>query len=428
MHVKQPAYLPMTASARRQRPVLRFGAALIGLACAAYAHADDLARPAWSFSGFGSAGVAYSNHAHGDYITSALKPDGVGASGSWSTSLDSRLGAQLKYTANDKWSAVVQAVTEQRLDNSYRPVIEWANVKYQATPDLALRVGRIALPMFLAADYRKVGYALPWARTPVEVYGVIPLTSSDGIDATYRFNQGAVKNVTQAFFGRTRLALPAGGAIEAKRLAGFANTTEYGAASVRLSMLRTDLSIDILRDLFDGLRQFGPQGVALAERYALDNKQVTALSIGVNYDPGRWFVMSELGRMRTRSLLGDTTGLYATAGYRLGEFTPYVAYARVKADSATTERGLDLSRLPPAAARAGAILNGSLNALLTTVPAQRTISIGARWDCATDVALKLQLDRATPQDGSRGTFTNIQPSFRSGSAVNVASAVLDFVF
>jgi hypothetical protein len=410
-------------------PGLRVGALLIGLAWAASANANDgLSKPSWSLSGFGSVGAAYSNNADGDYITSALKPDGVGASGRWSTNLDTRLGAQLNFTANDQWSAVLQVVSEQRLDRSYRPAVEWANIKYQATPDLAIRLGRIALPMFLAADYRKVGYAFPWARTPVEVYGVIPVTSSDGIDATYRFNRGALKNVTQGFYGHTRLALPSGGGVEAKRLGGFNNTTEYGAASVRLSMLRADLSIDLLRDFFDGLRQFGPQGDVLAERYAPEHKRVNAVSIGASYDPGRWFVMGELGRMRTRSLLGDTTGLYATGGYRLGNFTPYLAYARVRADSATVEPGLNLAGFPPAAAVAGAVMNGYLNELLTTVPAQRTLSIGARWDCMTDAALKLQLDRATPQDGSRGGFTNVQPGLRPGRAVNVASAVLDFVF
>jgi hypothetical protein len=410
-------------------PGLRVGALLIGLAWAASANANDgLSKPSWSLSGFGSVGAAYSNNADGDYITSALKPDGVGASGRWSTNLDTRLGAQLNFTANDQWSAVLQVVSEQRLDRSYRPAVEWANIKYQATPDLAIRLGRIALPMFLAADYRKVGYAFPWARTPVEVYGVIPVTSSDGIDATYRFNRGALKNVTQGFYGHTRLALPSGGGVEAKRLGGFNNTTEYGAASVRLSMLRADLSIDLLRDFFDGLRQFGPQGDVLAERYAPEHKRVNAVSIGASYDPGRWFVMGELGRMRTRSLLGDTTGLYATGGYRLGNFTPYLAYARVRADSATVEPGLNLAGFPPAAAAAGAVMNGYLNELLTTVPAQRTLSIGARWDCMTDAALKLQLDRATPQDGSRGSFTNVQPGLRPGRAVNVASAVLDFVF
>jgi len=412
-------------------PCLRLGTLLIGLAFAAFAHADDgMSKPGWSLQGFGSAGAVYSNNADSDYVTSAIKPDGVGASGRWRANLDTRLGVQLNFTANDQWSAVLQVVSEQRLDRSYRPAVEWVNIKYQATPDLALRVGRIALPMFLAADYRKVGYAFPWARTPVEVYGSIPLTSSDGVDATYRFNRGALKNVTQVFYGHTRLALPNSGVIEARRRAGFANTTEYGAASVRLSMLSADVTVDIdfLRDLFGGLRQFGPQGAELDERYSTYGKRVNIVSIGASYDPGRWFVMGELGHMHSRSLISDTTGVYASAGYRLGDFTPYLTYAHVKANSRTTEPGLNLAGLPPAAAAAGAGLNGFLNALLTTVPAQRTISIGMRWDCMTDVALKLQLDHTTTLAGSRGTFTNVQPGFRSGRTVNIASAVLDFVF
>ena len=80
--------------------------------------------------------------------------------------------------------AGVLLISEQRLDNTYRPRVEWANLKYQVTPELALRVGRIALPMFLTADYRKVGYAYPWVRPPVEGYGSLPISSSDGVDAT----------------------------------------------------------------------------------------------------------------------------------------------------------------------------------------------------------------------------------------------------
>ena len=193
-------------------------------------------------------------------------------------------------------------------------------------------------------------------------------------------------------------------------------------------MLTSDLSIDVLRDFFDGLRQFGPQGAALAEHYAVDHKRAVAFSVGASYDPGNWFVMGELGRMKSRSFLGDTTGVYASAGYRFGDFTPYVGYARVRANSATTEAGLDLAGLPPGAAATGAGLNAYLSWLLTTIPVQRTLSIGTRWDCTTDVALKLQFDRVTPLGGSRGTFINVQPAFRSGRSVNVASAVLDFVF
>lgn len=402
---------------------------LIGMAWMTFAQAQDtVTRPAWSLRGFGSAGLAYSSFADADFTTSVLKANGVGYSHRVSAEVDSRLGAQLALKAGNQWSAVLQVVSEQRTNNTYHPMVEWANVKYQATPDLSLRFGRIALPIFLAADYRKVGYIYPWVRPPVEVYGAIPISNSDGVDASYRWNRHGLKNVTQVFFGRTKMELNNRTRLEARRLAGFSNTTEYGPASVRLSAGTTELTLDVVREFFDGMRQFGPQGAALADHYDVDHKRASVVSIGASYDPGNWFAMGEMSRMQSRSFLGDTTSMYASTGYRFGDFTPYLSFARVRANSATTEPGLNLAGLPPAAAAAGAGVNGYLNWLLTTIPQQRTVSVGTRWDCATDVAFKLQFDRITPLDGSRGTLINVQPGFRPGRSLNVASVVLDFVF
>jgi hypothetical protein len=395
------------------------------MAWAALAQADDtVSRPSWSLRGFGSAGIAYSAHADADYNSSVLKGNGVGYSGRWSPNVDSRLGAQLGVKFDQRWSAVLQVISEQRFDSHYRPIVEWANVKYQATPDLALRFGRIAVPMFLAADYRKVGYAYQTLRTPVEVYGAIPFSNSDGVDATYRWHSDGIKNVTQLFAGRTTMTLPGA----ARQLAGFSHTVESGATTARVSMLTTDLTFNVAAPFFDRLRQFGPQGARLADYYEVEHKRTTALSIGASYDPGSWFAMGEMGRMKSPSFLGDTIGLSASAGVRFGDVTPYVAYARVRSNSATTDPGLDLAAMSPAAAADGAAMNGYLSWLLTTIPVQRTISIGARWDFITDVALTVHVDRVTPLGGSRGTFINVQPGFCSGRPVTVASAVLDFVF
>lgn len=417
--------------ARRGAPRVRAALAMATFAVAGVlpgaAHANAAAAapdadPHWSLGGFGSAGAVHADGREADFTSTVLKANGAGHSRAWSADVDSRLGVQFDATLNKQWSAVLQLISEQSYDGSYRPGVEWANVKYQATPELSVRVGRIALPLFMAADYRKAGYALPWVRVPVELYGSVPLTNSDGVDATYRWSGAGVKHVVQAFAGRTRLHVYTGSVLQARRLAGLSYSVERGALSVRGSYLTSNLSCDLARPLFEELRQAGPDGAALARKYDADNKRATAQNLALAYDPGHWFLMGEIGRLNTRSYLGDSTAMYASAGRRFGSLTPYLVYSRIRSNGATTEAGL-----PGPGARADA-LNQRLNAVLADIPVQRTLSAGARWDFQPDLALKLQYDRVLPQRGSSGTLITVQPGFVSGRALNVLSASLDFVF
>ncbi|MFS2008089.1 hypothetical protein ACEN9F_31220 [Duganella sp. CT11-25] len=387
---------------------------------------DDRAR--WTFGGFGTLGVAHSSEHAADFTANVLNPGDAGYSRDWSAAVDSRLGMQLGVNLDGAWSAVLQLVSERTLRGGYAPRVEWANLQYQATPDLSVRAGRIALPLFLSGDYRKAGYALPWVRPPVELYGAIPLSNSDGVDASYRWRAGEANNLTQAFFGRTDLSLSPGARAQARALSGLSNTTTAGALTLRASFLTTQLSVDIARELFDGLRAFGPQGAALAARYDVNAVRADVAAIGFNYDPGAWFAMGEIGRMNARSYLGDKTAAYLSAGYRIGDVTPYLAYSVSRANTPASTAGLDLAALPPPLAAAGAGLNAGLNQLLAAIPRQRSVAAGARWDLCPNYALKLQYDRITPQQGSTGTFINVQPGFRPGRPIAVLSAAVDFVF
>jgi hypothetical protein len=407
-------------------PLLAAGL-LLGGAARAQDGATD-AGPGWTLSGFGTIGAAHSSERNADYTASALKADGAGATRSWSANVDSRLGVQLDVRINKRWSAVLQLVSEQGLDNSYRPRVEWANVKYQATPELALRFGRIALPMFLTADYRKVGYIYPWVRPPVEGYGALPFTSSEGVDATWRWSAGPVRNASQVFYGRDDLTLIAPLHAYGRGIVGLSNTSDWGALSLRANLIRAEVTANVGEQLFDAFRSAGPAGAAIARRYEIDHKRATVASIGLNYDPGNWFLMAEASRTRTESLLGATRSAYASAGVRIKSFTPYVNVARVRAASATRDAGLPTAGLPPAMAAQVAMMNGGLNLLLATIPQQTTQAAGLRWDVAPNAALKMQYDRVTPQHGSRGTMINLTPGFRSGQTAHVASVALDFVY
>lgn len=385
--------------------------------------------PVWTFGGFGTAGLVHSSERQADYSANVINPGEAGYTDRWSPSVDSRAGAQLGVALTPRWSAVLQVISERNLQNSYRPVVEWANINYQATPELNLRLGRIALPIYLAGDYRKAGYALPWVRPPVEVYGSLPVANSDGIDAGYRWQAGSANNLTQVFYGHTSVQTDdSGKRARARQLMGLSNTTTYGAFTVRASALTAELTVDLARPLFDAFRQFGPQGAVIAGRYDADHKRVGIANIGISYDNGEWFVQAEGSRMNARSFLGDKSSMYASGGYRIGNWTPYATYARVVANVPIHSDGLDASRLPPQAAAGAAYLNGQLNGLLGRIAAQHSVSAGVRWDFLPDYALKLQYDRLRPTGGSSGTLINVQPGFRPDHSVHVVSVALDFVF
>ncbi|MEW6763864.1 MAG: hypothetical protein AB1437_23860 [Pseudomonadota bacterium] len=425
---------PLSHSGKSLPAVLRCGALASLLAASSGAFASDAMvdpaaakGPAWKFSGFGTLGAVHADTRDADYTSTVMHLSGAGRSAPWSVEVDSRLGAQLD-VSQGRWSAVLQLVSEQDLEGSYRPRLEWANVKYQASPDLAIRLGRIALPVFLAADYRKVGYTLPWVRPPVEVYGSLPISSSDGIDATWRWSSGATRHATQAFWGHTNTELYDDRRLHARAIAGLSHSVERGALSARVSALTGRLSAGISTELFTALRAFGPQGEALASRYEIEDKRMSMVSMGANYDPGAWFLSAEIGRSHTDSLLGRTTALYAGGGYRFDSLTPYAGYAKVRAHGATSDAGLQLAGLPPQIQAAGALVNLGLNTYLATIPQQSTISAGLRWDAASNIALKAQYDRVSPGAGSRGTLINPSHAFRPDRTVHVASVALDFVF
>ncbi|WP_145650046.1 hypothetical protein [Pseudoduganella lurida] len=382
----------------------------------------------WAVSGFGTLGAAHSTSRDADYNTSVLKRSGAGATRSWSPDVDSRLGAQLDVKLDRRWSAVIQLVSEQRLEHGYRPQVEWANVKYQATPDLALRIGRIALPMFLTADYRKVGYAYPWVRPPVEGYASLPLSSSDGVDATLHWEFGPVRNISQVFVGHDKVAVPEPLEAYGRKLLGLSNSSDWGALNVRVNMMRGEITTNIGSGLFAILDRFGPAGQALTSRYAVDHKQATLLNVGVNYDPGNWFVMGEVGHLTTHSLLGEISNAYLSAGWRWHALTPYATVSGVRPAGSTADAGLPLAGLPPVLAAQTAALNAGLRSLLQAAPHQTSTAIGVRWDAYNNVAFKLQLDRVKPLAGSRGTLINTTPAFRQGRAFQVGSVTVDFVY
>jgi hypothetical protein len=367
-----------------------------------------------TFSGFGTVGVTHSDEKNADYVGSLFQANGVGRTRSWTGNTDSKLGVQANAVFSDKLSAVVQVVSQYQYDATYEPLVEWANVKYQATSDLSLRAGRIALPSYLLSESRFVGYAHPWVRPPQEVYSILPITSNDGADVVYRKNFGSVNNTVQAYYGQSKVKISSGEATSNPTW-GFNDTVEIGSLTLRAGFLsqKVDLEIDSLVPLY----AFLAADPALLEKYKATGMKTHAISVGASYDPGDWFVMAEAVSYKGKGFLSDSRSYYVAGGYRIGKFTPYAIYSDVKAliEDETA------SGLPG--------LNGAINqTLYSFTPTQRTVAAGLRFDVAKNVALKFQYDRLKTGDRSNGRLqANPGVSVRDTN-VDIVSLVADFVF
>lgn len=394
-------------------------------------HADDTGPSIFSFNGFGTLGVAHSSEGQADFVTGTLKPKGAGYSGDWSLAVDSLIAGQITANFTPKLTAVVQGIVEQNYDNSYSPHTEWANIKYQFAPDFNARIGRTVLPVFLVSDYRKVNYANPWVRPPVELYGLIPISTIDGVDINYRFRFGDLSNNIKVLYGNSKNQVPdsaGGGTVEVKDNFGISYDGEYRALTMHMAYVRSeDLTVQAVEPLFDALRQFGAEGIAIANKYDPNDTPLSFIGVGGTYNPGTWFLTAEWGTVRSNSLIGDRSAWYVTGGQRIGKFTPYLTFSKTTANE-LSEAGLTISALPPFLAGPAAAINAGLASSLGPLPDQQTIAAGVRWDFMDNVCLKLQFNHANIGSDSNGTLVNIQPGFEPGGSYNVFSASVDFVF
>jgi len=404
------------------------------------ARADD--GPSYKLSGFGTVAAVHSNDSGSDFLGSALQPNGAGHTSAWSLNTDSKLGVQADGKLNDTFSAVVQIVSQHQYDDTFTPHVEWANIKYQATSELSVRVGRIAAPSYLLSESRFVGYASPWVRPPQEVYSILYITSNDGIDATYRTAIAGVNHSIQGYAGKSMVGLFGQQKINSKLSWGLNDTAEFGSFTLRAgyNSLKQDFHLPSVQPLLDGLSAFSAaaasvplapyqavaaQTAALASKYRLDKISVSVLALGVTYDPGSWFVMSEFVGTKATSLVSNSTSWYASGGYRFGSLTPYATYSTT--NPRIHHQSIDTTGAAPLAAGAAAVAGG-INAVLDAFTInQHTSTAGIRWDAMKNLALKAQYDAVTVGSASAGHFVDyagVTPSKHP----HVISLAADFVF
>lgn len=370
-----------------EQPVIAMGGGME----AGAANTAETGQPMFKFGGFGTLGVSHSSQELGDYVLDGTMPKGPGRSRNWSASNDSRIGVQMTAGLTPEASAVLQVISEYQADSTYRPIVEWANVKYAFTPDVYIRAGRIALPTFLNSDSRKVGYSYPWIHPPVELYRQLSITNSDGMDVSYRFGMGEAENSVKLIYGRNTNKHPANTSFS-RNLWGIFDTFENGPATLRVGYQERDSSS---RNNLTGIT-----GAWIRN---------SDLSIGASYDPGDWFAMSEWIQRKSTTRID---AMYVSAGYRVNKCTPYLTY----------------SQNSPASFLPG-FLTPTATAIKSAQRSQSAVSLGVRWDFMKNADFKLQFDQMHLSDNSNGYLANVPAGVTLyGTTFHVVSAMLDFVF
>lgn len=434
----------------------RFAPAALAVACLAVcagARADD---SAFRFSGFGTIGAVHTDNSDVEYaipgqkIGHGAKTDGV------SFIPDTKLGVQGDYKLNNTFSATAQLRSQYNGKGSYDPSVEWAFGKARFLDDWSVRLGRISTPVFMISDFRDVNFANTWVRPPIEVYSQVVFSHTDGGDLSYQHSFGSVTVSSSVFTGNAKATYNTAN-VSLKNQLGLNLTAETdGGLTVRFgysqgdlsitsqnfNKLATSLSAPATLGLLTGLSPAAAADSRTLAGVLLDNgDKASFIGVGATWDHDNWILSSEFTKRKAGGAVSDTTGWYASAGYRVGKFTPYVYAAQLKVDKlkmVSPETHLPLASVPSLyRPTVGGLYHNVDYVIGLQDTGQKTIAIGSRWDAMRNTAFKVQLESIKP-DGRFGSFNSVvAPSAANGYAasanvkdktINVLSLSVDFVF
>lgn len=379
-----------------------------------------LAAPGDSFSiqGFGTLGAVRTTSDHVEFVRDLSQARG--ATDKWTGKTDSALGLQANWQVNPQWQAVAQVLSRYRFDRTFHPELAWAFVKFEPSPNLSLRAGRLGTEFFMLADSRWVGYSFLTVRPPGDYFWHLPFYSIHGADASLAvpLGEGVVRG--KVFYGHSRGHIPlADEQWDIRRSPMLGGYLEYqlGGLQLRGSYANIRFRNDLPLAPVLAKEKNIALPAAAAQYLRTSDTRTHYYSLGLVYDKGAFQAQLMLNHIDqgTRALSDSNAG-YLLLGYRIGKVTPFVGYSRVL----SSERPKPSLGDPLADAVAGYVIEDSHSD-------QKTIFAGARWDVARNAALKAQWD------GIRGDSSSLFPYRKDDRArwsgrMDVFSVSLDFVF
>ncbi|HSC68459.1 MAG TPA: hypothetical protein VLC79_12255 [Cellvibrio sp.] len=362
-----------------------------------------------SFSGFGTLGLAFNDNADLVFRRDVTQNDGAyNDSTSWIT--DSLVGVQWQGRWSPEWETTLQLVAKDRFKNTLENSIEWAFIRYRPIDGFDVRVGRMGADVFMLSEYRQVGYAMPWVRPPHDYYGIASLYNFDGIDINRRWVVGDAMLNIKGFFGNSDEEYPTGYQSESGTkfdfdLLGLTTSLDWNYWKLRYTYAQVTVNSDQGFELRSALQQLTGVWPAAAEvipALQTRDKKFDYSQVGFNFDNNTWWVQSEFVRLRSEvGLVSDGEHFYASAGRRFGNLGFYLlgGYAEPRGEIAELSAPAGLPA--PLATQLNMIASATERSLNGVRIKQHSYGLGTRWDFASKMALKFQIEQfAIDQTGT----------------------------
>ena len=393
---------------------------LIATVLALYAVVGAGADGDWRLSGFGTLGVISSSDADASLFRSGITTPGRDDPDFQS---DSILGLQLSGPLGERSDLTAQVIVREDQSGNIEPRLAWAFARFAPLANIEVRIGRLRSPFFMYSDSIEINYANPWIRPPIEVYGLNPFSDLDGADLMWRARVKGYDLEVRPFVGRSILNL-SGRKARLDRVFGLNLAVHHDELSVHFGHGESPFGLPWGDPIFlavdAGLR--ASPFAAVADDLSGDSGYARFDSIGVQWDGGKYLLSAEYARRAVNRYITSAHGWQITAGRRFGSLTTYLLFARQGLDAPVTDA--DLSAIPP--------LQAGLDLFLQSRnTAQRSATIGARWDFHRNAALKAELSRAKIDNASWGSFFPVDDSGvieLGGRRINVFALSIDVSF
>ncbi len=357
---------------------------------------------------------------------------------------ESALGLQLNYQLSDDVDIVVQSLLENKNYDEFSDYFEMAFIRYQLNRNWSVRAGRINYNAYLLSEYLHVGYSYLWAAPPMEFYTPSSnLSYIDGAEIQYR--KSLSSGVLQAAL--------AGGISKADVLNNGANYFfEYDYVFNASLSFEADLwtlkgtfsQFHGKRSFFGSLNEFQqnltqvpsnwwPEAESMAEELDFLAKHVNYAAIGYSYNDSQLVFMAEMAMLDVEwSVLGNLAYGYASLGYVVGDFTPYLTLATINTtDKRTIIAEPDYAEVsdPNAIAELARMYFGYQYLLDISRIEQSSVALGLRWDFTANWALKAQFTAFELRGPGYGMWgSDQQVSIDDTRDVNVFNLNLNVIF